>query len=121
MLGNRHARAIATKYWERGRPCPIAVVVGQDPILSTAAAMPAPSGVSEYDLAGGLRGEPVEVLRLADSGIPVPAHAEIVIEGEMPPTTEESVLEGAVRRVDRLLHPLRPGDRGASDAHLAPR
>jgi UbiD family decarboxylase len=94
MLGNRHARAIATKYWERGQACPIAVVVGQDPILSTAAAMAAPAGVSEYDLAGGLRGEPVEVLRLVGSDIPVPANAEIVIEGEMPPLGEESVLEG---------------------------
>ncbi|WP_211261211.1 UbiD family decarboxylase [Pseudonocardia acaciae] len=118
MLGNRHARAIATKYWQRGKPCPIAVVVGQDPILSTAAAMAAPAGVSEYDLAGGLRGAPVEVLRLA-SGIPVPAHAEIVIEGEMPPLDEESVLEGpfgewtgyythsgqeTVVRVRRILH-----------------
>lgn len=56
MLGNRHAKAIAEKYWKRGRTCPIAVVVGQDPILSTAAAIAAPSGMSEYDLAGGSAG-----------------------------------------------------------------
>ncbi|MCX4725636.1 UbiD family decarboxylase [Streptomyces sp. NPDC090052] len=119
MLGNRHAREIATKYWDRGLACPIAVVVGQDPILSTAAAMAAPAGVSEYDLAGGLRGEGVEVLYPPDSDIPVPAHAEIVIEGEMPPLSEESVLEGpfgewtgyythsgqeTVVRVKRILH-----------------
>ncbi|MFI9039014.1 UbiD family decarboxylase [Streptomyces sp. NPDC053726] len=119
MLGNRHARAIAEKYWESGRSCPIAVVVGQDPILSTAAAIAAPSGMSEYDLAGGLRGQGVEVLYPEGSSLPVPAHAEIVIEGEMPPLHEESVLEGpfgewtgyythsgqeTVVRVTRILH-----------------
>ncbi|MFD4531743.1 UbiD family decarboxylase [Kitasatospora sp. NPDC058397] len=119
MLGNRHAKAIAEKYWARGRTCPIAVVVGQDPILSTAAAIAAPSGMSEYDLAGGLRGEGVEVLYAPGSELPIPAHAEIVIEGELPPVEEESVLEGpfgewtgyythsgqeTVVRVTRILH-----------------
>ncbi|MFI8434710.1 UbiD family decarboxylase [Streptomyces sp. NPDC079020] len=119
MLGNRHARAIAEKYWERGRSCPIAVVVGQDPILSTAAAIAAPSGMSEYDLAGGLRGQGVEILYPQGSELPVPAHAEIVIEGELPSPDEESVLEGpfgewtgyythsgqeTVVRVTRILH-----------------
>jgi len=108
MLGNRHARAIAKKYWDRGEACPIAVVVGSDPILSTVAAIAAPERVSEYDVAGGLRGEAVEVL-----------YAEIVIQGEMPPVEEESVLEGpfgewtgyfthagqeTVVRVDRIMH-----------------
>ncbi|WP_327311769.1 UbiD family decarboxylase [Streptomyces sp. NBC_01243] len=119
MLGNRHAKAIAEKYWKRGRTCPIAVVVGQDPILSTAAAIAAPSGMSEYDLAGGLRGQGVEVLYAPGSDLPVPAYAEIVIEGELPPVEEESVLEGpfgewtgyythsgqeTVVRVDRIMH-----------------
>ncbi|MET9267432.1 UbiD family decarboxylase [Amycolatopsis sp. NPDC004079] len=119
FLGNRHARAIAHKYWERGRNCPIAVVVGQDPILSTAAAMSAPEGVSEYDLAGGLRGQGVEVLPAPGTDLPVPARAEIVLVGEMPPPEEESVLEGPfgewtgyythsgqepVVRVRRILH-----------------
>ncbi|GAA3168193.1 MULTISPECIES: UbiD family decarboxylase [Streptomyces] len=94
FLDNQHARAIAHKYWDRGRNCPIAVVVGQDPILSTAAAMSAPKGVSEYDLAGGLRGQGVEVLYAPGTDLPVPAHAEIVIVGEMPPREEESVQEG---------------------------
>ncbi len=119
MLGSRHGKAIARKYWERGQACPIAVVVGSDPTLATAAAMPAPPGVSEYDLAGGLRGEPVEILYAPGTGLPIPAHAEIVIEGEMPPFEEESVHEGpfgewtgyythsgpeTVIRVNRIMH-----------------
>ena len=108
MLGTAHGRVIAEKYWKRGQSCPIAVVVGQDPILSTAAAMPVPAGSSEYDLAGGLRGEPVRLVRLPGSGLVVPAGAEIVIEGELPPVTGIGA-GGTVRRVDRLLHALGPG------------
>jgi UbiD family decarboxylase len=91
---NNNGRAIASKYWERRQACPIAVVVGCDPILATAAAMAAPEGVCEFDLAGALRGKPVEVLYSSGSQLPVPAYAEIVFEGEMPSPTEESVQEG---------------------------
>ncbi|MBF6568814.1 MAG: UbiD family decarboxylase [Candidatus Binataceae bacterium] len=94
LLGDRHARMIASKYWKRGEACPIAVVFGCDPVLWTVGPTPAPVGVSEYDIAGALRGEPVEVLMAPGTGLPIPAHAEIVIEGEMPPIEEESAIEG---------------------------
>jgi UbiD family decarboxylase len=93
MLKN-HGRAIASKYWARGQACPVAVVVGCDPIIATAAAMTASEGVCEYDLAGALRGRPVEVLYPPGSQLPAPAHAEIVIEGEMASPEVETVLEG---------------------------
>jgi 4-hydroxy-3-polyprenylbenzoate decarboxylase len=48
-------------------------------------ASPLPSGVSEYDFAGGIRGEPVEVVKGPFTGFPIPADAEIVIEGEAVP------------------------------------
>jgi UbiD family decarboxylase len=94
MLGNRHARMAAQKYWAQGKPCPIAIVFGCDPVTWSAAPIPAPVGVSEYDLAGALRGEPVEVMPAPRTGLPIPAHAEVVVEGEMPPVEEESALEG---------------------------
>ncbi|MGH7905539.1 MAG: UbiD family decarboxylase [Candidatus Binataceae bacterium] len=94
LLGDRHARLIANKHWKRGEPCPIAVVFGCDPVLWTVAPTPAPEGVSEYDIAGALRGEPVEVMRGPTTGLPIPAYAEIVVEGEMPPVEEESAMEG---------------------------
>ncbi|MBL8643513.1 MAG: UbiD family decarboxylase [Rhodospirillaceae bacterium] len=116
---NNHGRQIAAKYWARGQACPIAVVVGCEPTLTTAAAMSPPEGVCEFDLAGALRGKPVEVLYPPGSLLPVPAYAEIVIEGEMPSPSEESVLEGpfgewtgyythsgqeTVVRVKRIMH-----------------
>jgi UbiD family decarboxylase len=39
-------------------------------------------------------GRPVEVIRGPLTGLPIPAHAEVVIEGEMPPPEVESHLEG---------------------------
>jgi UbiD family decarboxylase len=119
LLGDRHNRMIASKYWSRGEPCPIAVVFGCDPVLWTAAPSPTPAGVSEYDVAGALRGEPVEVIRAPETGLPIPAYAEIVVEGEMPPIEEESAMEGpfgewpgyythtgpeTVMRVKRIMH-----------------
>jgi UbiD family decarboxylase len=94
MLGNRHARMAAAKYWAKGEVCPIAVVLGCDPVTWTAAPIPAPVGVSEYEFAGALRGAPVEVIRGSRTGLPIPAHAEIVVEGEMPPIEEETAMEG---------------------------
>ena len=91
---SRHAYQMASKYWAKGHACPIAVVFGCDPVLWTASPAALPVGVSEYDLAGALRGEPVEILRAPGTGLPIPAHAEIVVEGEMPPVEEESAQEG---------------------------
>ena len=44
-----------------------------------------PYGVSEMSWAGGVRGEPIEVVRGKHTGLPIPAHAEIAIEGWMDP------------------------------------
>lgn len=52
------------------------------------------SGVSELDYAGALRNAPVEVIDGPLTGLPIPAHAEIVIEGDIPPPEEETAPEG---------------------------
>ncbi|MFQ5694008.1 MAG: UbiD family decarboxylase domain-containing protein, partial [Nitrospinota bacterium] len=43
----------------------------------------------ELAVIGGLLGEPLEVVRGETVDLPVPAHAEIVIEGEIPPGVRE--------------------------------
>ena len=73
------------KYFGRGEPCPVAVVFGSDPLLFTSGMLQMPWGTSEYDWAGGWRGEPVEVIKGPITGLPIPANAEIVIEGFSPP------------------------------------
>ncbi|MBI4492741.1 MAG: UbiD family decarboxylase [Chloroflexi bacterium] len=81
----KHGAIHAQKYFSRGEPCPVAVAIGTDPLLWFASTMEVPTGVSEYEYAGGIRGEPLPVLRGPVTGLPVPADAEIVLEGEVDP------------------------------------
>lgn len=65
----------------RGEPLPCAFVVGAPPVVSYAAVQQVPFGVDEYDLAGGLAGEPIRLVRCQTIDAEVPADAEIVLEG----------------------------------------
>jgi UbiD family decarboxylase len=89
-----HGRIIIERYWARGQAAPVAVVLGCDPLTWMQASMSPPFGVSEYSMAGAYRGAPVDVVNLPDTGLPVPANAEIVLEGEIPPLSEENAYEG---------------------------
>ena len=87
----KHGRIHREKYFEAGKPCPVAISFGHDPLLFMAASLPLPHALSEYDYAGGIKGEPIEVIQGPVTGLPIPAAAEIVIEGEAIPgeTREE--------------------------------
>jgi UbiD family decarboxylase len=89
IIKYKRGRIIAEKYWARGEACPVAVVLGCDPVTFMAG-----TSQGKYDYAGALHGSPVEVLRAPLTGLPIPAHAELVIEGEIPPPAEETVFEG---------------------------
>jgi UbiD family decarboxylase len=89
----KHGRLIREKYFLRGDRCPVVVVVGADPLLFIAACSDAPGrGVDELAWAGAVRGAPVDVIRGRHTGLPIPARAEVAIEGWMYP--EESHTEG---------------------------
>lgn len=75
----------ARKAWARGERLPVAIVIGPDPVVFWTAAAEWPQGVDELEMAGGLRREPVDVVRCVSVPLEVPATAEIVIEGEMDP------------------------------------
>ena len=89
-----HARIMREKYWEKGKSCPVVVTFGQDPLLFLVAGQSMPYGMSELDYCGGLRGAPVDVMRGDITGLPIPATAEIAIEGEVPPPQEQVHMEG---------------------------
>ena len=61
-----------------------AIVFGTDPVIGLTSVSPFPMGVDELAAAGGIRGEPVEVVRCRTVDLEVPATAEIVIEGRVP-------------------------------------
>ena len=92
MSPGKHGRLIMTKYHERGLPCPVAVVTGMHPALFMLAGLEVPYGKSEYDMAGGILGEGVEVIHMPKTGLPVPANAEIAFEGFIAP--DDKIMEG---------------------------
>jgi 4-hydroxy-3-polyprenylbenzoate decarboxylase len=70
------------------------VSVGQAPVLGMVACTASRHGVSEYGTAGGQLGQAIKVVRGELTGLPIPADAELVFEGFMPPPEEESRPEG---------------------------
>ncbi|PHQ72234.1 MAG: hypothetical protein COB93_01135 [Sneathiella sp.] len=66
---------------EKQEPLPAAVVIGADPGTILAAVTPIPETLSEYQFAGLLRGEKVELVDCKTVPLKVPATAEIILEG----------------------------------------
>lgn len=97
-----------------GRPFPLAVALGADPATILGAVTPVPDSLSEYQFAGLLRGGRTEVVETSVGEGPlrlqVPASAEIVLEGHVPPA--EAGWEGrsehgiAMREQGGYLHAL---------------
>lgn len=81
----RHARMHMEKAWERGESFPVAIAIGVDPSLWIASVAPYPYGVDEFAMAGAVRGEPVGLIKCETIPVEVPATAEIILEGEIPP------------------------------------
>jgi 4-hydroxy-3-polyprenylbenzoate decarboxylase len=98
-----------------GTPFPIAVALGADPATVLGAVTPVPDTLSEYQFAGLLRGsrtELAEALTLSTSQGPlqVPASAEFVLEGHIPPAapgfTGVSELGVKLKEIKGYLHAL---------------
>ncbi|MBI4481253.1 MAG: UbiD family decarboxylase [Acidobacteria bacterium] len=88
----KDARLHAEKMWAKGEPLPVACAYGVDPALFTVSSQTIPKNLSEYDYAGGIRGEGIQVFEGEVTGLPIPAHAEIALEGIMHPGNQ--ALEG---------------------------
>lgn len=74
----------------RGKNLEVAVVIGAHPAVYLAAGAKVAMEVDEYDLAGALLGQPVELVRCKTIDVEVPAEAEIVLEGELLAGTHEA-------------------------------
>ncbi|MFO7739479.1 MAG: phenylphosphate carboxylase subunit beta [Desulfatiglandaceae bacterium] len=83
FIKGKHADIMLKKYQAMKKPMPVAVVVGCDPLLFLMGAARLSAFQSEYDLAGAIRGEPIEIVQAETNDLPVPATAEIVVEGEV--------------------------------------
>jgi 4-hydroxy-3-polyprenylbenzoate decarboxylase len=74
-----------TRAWARGESLPVAAVVGIHPLWLAMGGQKFPSKVSEYDAIGGVIGAPLELVEGGETGLLVPAAAEIVLEGFIEP------------------------------------
>ena len=84
-----HSRRRMFEYQRRaeakGQALPCAVVLGLHPLVSMGSLAYPPPDVGKFEVVGGLFGEPLQVAACATVDLHVPAHAEIVIEGEILP------------------------------------
>jgi 4-hydroxy-3-polyprenylbenzoate decarboxylase len=92
MAPGHHGAIHCDKYFSRGEPMPVAMVVGGDPLAFFFGGLEAPYGTFEFDMIGGLRGRPEKMVRGKVTGLPIPAGAEIVIEGFVHP--DRKIVEG---------------------------
>jgi UbiD family decarboxylase len=70
---------------KHGQALPVAVVLGADPALMLAGIFPLPEGMEEIAFAGILRARATRLVRARTVALDVPADAEFVLEGEVPP------------------------------------
>jgi len=76
---------------EAGQDLPVAITLGNEPVISIVASTPMKYDENEYELAGALRGEPAPIASAPLTGLPVPWGSEVVIEG---------VIEGRKREIE---------------------
>jgi 4-hydroxy-3-polyprenylbenzoate decarboxylase len=118
MSPGKHGLIHRQKHFAQGQPCPVVLSFGHDPLLFLVAAQNVAYGTPELAYAGAIKGAPIEVLEGAATGLPIPAHAEIAIEGAILPDQMRSegpfgeftgyyasaARQEYVVRVDRLLY-----------------
>ena len=92
ISNGKQGRIQRDKYLSAGKPCPVVIIVGIDPITYLAAGYTLADSMPEYDWCGGVLGRPHELIEGELTGLPFPARAEVVLEGEIQP--DQRVAEG---------------------------
>jgi 2,5-furandicarboxylate decarboxylase 1 len=90
-MSPRHNWQIARTFEQAGRPAPVAIVVGHHPAFYIGALNVSPFEADDYEVVGAIAGRPLRLVASETWGddFLVPADAEIVIEGEIPPGVRE--------------------------------
>ncbi len=89
LLLPRHTDHFFRKAEAAGQGLEVALVIGVDPATLLASQAIVPVGHDELEIAGALRGTPLDVVRCKTNQVRVPADAEIVIEGRLLPRIRE--------------------------------
>ena len=83
----KDARLHITRAWQKGQPIEVAAAWGIDPLFMLVGSQTFPKNLSEYDFAGGIKGQPIPVVRGTTTDLLLPANAELVIEGIIRPNS----------------------------------
>jgi UbiD family decarboxylase len=94
IVSQKHWAQHYHEYKRLGKPMPVAIVYGWDPVLPFTACAPYRGAVSEYEIMGALRQKPVPLVQCESVDLEVPAEAEIVVEGTISFEEESYVMEG---------------------------
>lgn len=94
-MSPRHLWNYYTRAEKQGKPLPIAQVIGHHPVFYIGAEkLQGEAGISfsEYEIIGGLLGEPLRLVPSETYGerLMVPADAELIVEGEILPEIREA-------------------------------
>ena len=73
----KDARLHITRAWQKGEPIEVAAAWGIDPLFMLIGSQTFPKNVSEYEFAGGIKGEPIPVVRGTTTNLLIPALAGI--------------------------------------------
>ncbi|WP_433298478.1 UbiD family decarboxylase [Pseudonocardia sp. CA-142604] len=82
--GKHGAMHVREWFAKEGR-APVTASLGQDPLLLIVAGTEVPRDLSELDYAGAVLGRPVDIIRGEVTGLPIPATAEVAVEGWLYP------------------------------------
>ena len=81
----KDARLHISRAWERGEEVQVAAAWGIDPLFMLVGSQGFPKNISEYEYIGGIKGQPVPVVRGKTTDLLLPANADLVIEGVIRP------------------------------------
>ncbi len=90
MVTGKHGRIHYEKHKEAGKPFPVVIVLGGDPLGYLISGIEIPFGMCEYDYMGAILEEPVAVVQGEVTGLPFPSASEIVLEGWVQPNDERT-------------------------------
>jgi UbiD family decarboxylase len=83
----KDARLHITRAWQKGQAIQVAACWGIDPLFMVIGSQTFAKNVSEYEYAGGVKGQPIPVVRGTTTDLLIPANAEFVIEGVIRPNS----------------------------------
>lgn len=90
MVPGKHGHIQYEKYLRAGKPFPVAIVLGADPINYLISGIEVPFQMCEFNYIGAILRQPVSVVAGEVTGLPFPSAAEVVLEGWVHPGEERT-------------------------------